>query len=140
MKLIVGALIVLSCHQALATESSCDHCSELRAIEAETRKESKKKTFDVDALQLRATAVIQKMADKKRTLTPEQVRLILQVFLASVPHDPARAIIENNLDVITSNRTLFDNEIAKLPKTDSTSLREAIEISLSTDTEGTDPK
>ncbi len=140
MKLIACALIVLSFNQALATENSCDHCSELRAVETETRKESKKKTFDVDALQLRATAIIQKMTDKKKPLTSEQVRLILQTFLASITHDPARAIIENNIDAIQSNRSLFDHEIAKLPKADSTALREAIDISLSTDAEGTDPQ
>ena len=133
------AFLSLSSLNSHAKES-CVHCSDLTSVVNETKKESKKKKFDVDALQLRATAVIQQMPDAKKVVTPEQIRVILQAFLASIPHDPARAIIENNIEIVKDNRDAFNAEIAKLPKEKGDDLKEAIAISISADTEGTDPQ
>lgn len=139
---LIGVCIVISpviSQARTVAPNTCYQCAELKAIIAETKSETRKKKFDIDALQLRASAVIHSMATKSKIVTPEQIAVIVDAFAASVPHDPAAAIIENNIEIITANRAAFDAQIAKLPKAQATELKETIAIALSTDTEGTDP-
>ncbi len=108
---------------------NCEFCDELKKVEMQMRT-GKGTTSDFDAYQLLATSIIQKMTNAKLLLTDNQVERVVAVIDASLPHDPAKAIAENNLEVIKANRIAFNKYVSKLPKKRAEEVESAVSIAL----------
>lgn len=133
---LTALLFVSSAMATPPAPLNCSQCTDLKKIEDLVRKPKEAKP-DYDGLQLVATSIIQKMPDSKRRLTDAQVTRVVGMFDAIVDHDPAAAIVENNLDIVKANRSALDREIGKLPKDRAQRLQQAIKIGLGSENPNT---
>lgn len=134
MKLAFGILLasaVVSVSYANAG-NDCKGCGNLKQVIQEYKVKTDLPESAYDNLQLKATAIIQKMPNKQGKLTRAQVKQIVATLRVATPVDPAEAIFTNNINIIDKNKALFDKEIATLPKLERKEIEAALAVARST--------
>jgi hypothetical protein len=139
MKYLLLAFLIPFFAASANAADACTQCDQLKTIEVQYRAKNKNSDY-YNSLQLKASEIISKMADKKtRKLTQGQVVRVAEVIQLSTEHDPSESILQNNLDVIAANQDALKKQFDKFPKKRAEDLRNAVDLAVHSLEEGNDP-
>jgi hypothetical protein len=127
------ALLVTNAHAA-----TCAECQELATIVKDYKAQASTAKPAYAKLEGRAVTVVQKMTEKSKTLSAEQLDAYFEVLRYATPVDPGAVFVEDTIDVIRANRAAIDTKIKKLPSQEASHLEDALDAYTSNAENGPD--
>ncbi|HVK61590.1 MAG TPA: hypothetical protein VM432_08575 [Bdellovibrionales bacterium] len=135
---LLGILTTLSIGFAHAGEE-CPECVQLDKIKTEFKAEEKKAKPDFDALQIKASLIIEKMPATDGSMNAQKLDSYVEMLRLFIPKDPARAILDNTREVMRANRKAVEARVKKLSPEESKTILRAIDVLFKEEVRGSDP-
>lgn len=129
--------------QSAAVQSSphattCTECAELATIVKEYKAQASAAKPAYAKLEAHAVTVVQKMTEKSKTLSAEQLDAYFEVLRYATPVDPGAVFVEDTIDIVRANRAAIDAKIKKLPSREASPLEDALDAYTSNAENGPD--